>query len=108
MRLGDRHRSPSVTESEWAELRLATPVGSTVHATVTQHARFGFFLDLEEHSAANAVVLAPDFDHFASEQASPTAFPPVGSRVQAEVRHHVEPTMQIRCQLGRHNVTAPR
>ncbi|MGH9223343.1 MAG: hypothetical protein ACRD2W_06065 [Acidimicrobiales bacterium] len=86
-----------ITDDAWDALKLALPVGQTVRGHVTVHARFGFFVELDEHPSANAVVLAPDFTPTRAES---DLFPPVGSLVEAEVLDHVDLTKQIRLRMG--------
>ena len=95
----------TVSDNEWRELKDALPVGETVHGCVTHHARFGFFLNLEDLPTVNAVVLARDFDRAADDDDSwvePFGFPTLGSRVEAVVLQHVDSTRQIRLHVDSH------
>jgi ribosomal protein S1 len=96
----------TMTDDAWTALKLAVPVGGTVHGRVIQHARFGFFLELDDHPTANAVVLAPDFERERGdrgESTEPLEFPSVGSRVEADILDYVDLTKQIRLQVSPHH-----
>lgn len=96
----------TTTDDEWAALKLAVPVGKTVRGRVNEHARFGFFVELEDHPSSNALGLAPDFEREGGEGAGatePPEFPSIGSRVEADILDHVEPTKQIRLHVAPHH-----
>ncbi len=78
------------------ELKVALPVGSTVRCTVKLHARFGFFVEIDGHTDANALVLITDFERARRPQTEVADFPPVGTLIDAAVLDHVDPTRQIR------------
>lgn len=51
----------------WEALKKALPVGRRMQGQVTAHARFGFFVELDEHPDANA----PDFERAAGQLRAP-------------------------------------
>lgn len=92
----------SLSDDAWRKLKLSLPIGEDVSCVVTMHARFGFFVEIEDYPDANALVLAPDFEHDSKPMTPPGSFPAVASRIQAEVLDHVDQTKQLRLRVRAH------
>lgn len=83
-----------LSEVEWNAIKGALPIGRKLECSISQHATFGFAVQIDGLPSANAVVLLPDYR--VGNTAGQPGFPKVGSRIVATVLDHVDLTKQIR------------
>lgn len=98
-----------IPDDDWRQMKLRLPVLTEVRCEVTSHARFGFFVAVDDYPELNAVVLAPDFERSSIPVTSFEDFPEVGSHMKAEVIDHIDETKQVRLRVGQHvHIEVPR